>query len=155
MPTIKVAKPFTLQLSPPPADPPPTEIPHDGGEVPPGSPVLSGPTEKLFFPAPGEYEVDDDVAEHWYTKMHLEGYEEPPASTMAEVRTMLTTEQAQQAAEAKQAQDEARANQNQQRDDAERAQREAHETRDPNDPERDRTRVQREAQAPVKPSREA
>jgi hypothetical protein len=26
----------------------------------------------------GQYEVSDEVAGHWYFKMHLEGYEEPP-----------------------------------------------------------------------------
>jgi hypothetical protein len=77
MATIKVASPFMLQL-PPPDDAPPQ----------------MGPSEKLFFPEPGEYEVDQPVADHWYTQMHLDGYVPPPTSITPEVRVMLTVEQA-------------------------------------------------------------
>jgi hypothetical protein len=98
MPVIKVTSPFMLQFPappPPPADAPPaTERPHHGGEVPPGAPLLMGRSERLSFPAPGEYEVDQEIADHWYTQMHLEGYQQPPMNVPSEVRIMLTVEQA-------------------------------------------------------------
>jgi hypothetical protein len=109
MPVIKVAKPFMVQLAGPPVDPPPTQRPHGGGEVPAGTPVLLGGTEMLYFPEPGEYEVDQDVADHWYTQAHLEGYVPPPPNVPAEVRVMLTTEQAKLKAESDKATADARA----------------------------------------------
>jgi hypothetical protein len=55
MPTITVVRPFMLQLDP-----------KEGG-LP----------EKKFF-AVGVHDVTDEVAGHWYTLLHLEGYKEPP-----------------------------------------------------------------------------
>ncbi len=55
MPMITVVRPFMLQLDP-----------KDGG-LP----------AKIFF-APGVHDVTDEVADHWYTQMHLAGYKEPP-----------------------------------------------------------------------------
>jgi hypothetical protein len=99
---IKVAKPFMLQMPPPQPDAAPKlkERPHGGGPVPEGAPVYQGLNELLYFPAPGEYEVDQEVADHWYTQMHLEGYVPPPPSVPSEVRVMLTAEQAKDKAEA-------------------------------------------------------
>ena len=74
MATIKVVSPFTVQMEPPPAGP--------GFEKERETQV---PTRTYVFPEAGTYEdVPDDVAEHWYTKSHLEGYkrEDMGASTV-------------------------------------------------------------------------
>jgi hypothetical protein len=71
MPTIVVVRAFMLQLEP-----------RKIGETPDPAnadrklPLMSLP-EKIFF-TPGVHEVTDEVADHWYTKLHLEGYREPP-----------------------------------------------------------------------------
>jgi len=71
MPTIVVVRAFMLQLEP-----------RKIGETPDPAnadrklPLMSLP-EKIFF-TPGVHEVTDEVAGHWYTKLHLEGYKEPP-----------------------------------------------------------------------------
>lgn len=61
MPTLKVAKPFTLNMG--------LLNPVDNT---PRDPALPG---TYVFPAPGTYDVPDDVANHWYVAPHLEGYE--------------------------------------------------------------------------------
>lgn len=40
--------------------------------------VLKDDNDQLVEYHPGEYDVDDWVAEHWYTKAFLEGYAAPP-----------------------------------------------------------------------------
>ena len=46
--------------------------------------------------APGEYEVDEAVAEHWFVKAHLEGFVEPEPrqGTAQYAQAMLNVEQA-------------------------------------------------------------
>jgi hypothetical protein len=88
MPTIKVATPFILRLDPLP-EPEKKDAPL---AVPPLSRMLS-------FPKAGEYDVDAEVADHWYTKMHLEGYKPEPPDTFADVRVMQTVEEAKAAKE--------------------------------------------------------
>jgi hypothetical protein len=83
MATIKVVKPFMLQLDP-----------KQIGEMPDPQnaekklPVY-GAVEKKYF-AVGTYDdVPDEVANHWYCKMHLEGYEEPgPTPGMPEYQAI-------------------------------------------------------------------
>ena len=53
MPIIEVAKPFCLKDD----------------------------KNKLTQFIPGKYEVEPEVAEHWYTKAHLVGFVEPPPKT--------------------------------------------------------------------------
>jgi hypothetical protein len=50
---------------------------------------------KLHY-TPGEYDVDDAIAEDWYVQAHLEGYQEPvPApGTMQYAQAVLNAEQA-------------------------------------------------------------
>jgi hypothetical protein len=71
MPMIDVVRPFMLQLEP-------KQIGEAKDLADPTKtvPVYSLP-DKIFF-APGVHDVTDEVAEHWYTKAHLEGYKEPP-----------------------------------------------------------------------------
>src|SRR3954465_11746487 len=65
MPTIKVAKAFTLTLEPKPLG--------ESTDVA-GKPVTvyQGEPDKLRF-TPGEHEVEQAIADHWYVKTHLEG----------------------------------------------------------------------------------
>ena len=74
MATLDVVKAFTLQLDPPQiGEAPDPKDPTGEKKVP-----VYGTSEKFRF-LPGRYEnVPDEVAEHWYTKAHLAGYEAPP-----------------------------------------------------------------------------
>jgi hypothetical protein len=40
--------------------------------------ILNLDTKRKIRFEPGEYTVDQEIADHWYFKAHLEGYEEPP-----------------------------------------------------------------------------
>ena len=83
MATVKVVKPFMLQL-----DPKQIGEQPDPQNADKKLPVF-GPSEKKFFPV-GTYDnVPDEVANHWYVKMHLEGYEEPaPTPGMPEYQAV-------------------------------------------------------------------
>jgi len=79
MPTITVVKPFMLQLDPRPIPGAPPTIDAQGNPV---APIVL--PDKIVF-VPGVHEVSPEVAEHWYTKLHLDDYEEaPPTPGMAE-----------------------------------------------------------------------
>jgi hypothetical protein len=63
MATLKVTSPFTVQLD---------------KTLPDGSPRAQDEPTAYTFPTAGTYEdVPAEVAEHWYTSAHLEGYEPP------------------------------------------------------------------------------
>jgi hypothetical protein len=70
MPTISVAKAFTLQLEPKQIG---VEKDKDGKETP----LYAQEGERLRFDK-GVYDVPDWVAAHWYVLPHLDGYVEPP-----------------------------------------------------------------------------
>jgi hypothetical protein len=60
MASIKVTSPFTVMLDPPKED--------EKREF-----------DAYTFPAAGEYDdVPEEAAAHWYTQMHVEGYEPAP-----------------------------------------------------------------------------
>lgn len=65
MATIRVARAFTLTLDPKPLG----ESKDMAGK---SVTVYQGEPDKLTFP-PGEHEVPDDIAEHWFVQAHLEG----------------------------------------------------------------------------------
>jgi hypothetical protein len=94
MATIKVAKQFMLQRDPQPVEGRTAWI--GDKEVP----VLAAPELLLFNP--GEYEVEDDIANHWYVLPHLEGYVDElwtGQGGQPVVRVMLNTEEAAMAKE--------------------------------------------------------
>jgi hypothetical protein len=73
MPTLEVAKPFMVKLDP---------------TLPDGQP--RDPTELLtyVFPTPGIYDMNDEVAQHWFTQPHLAGYVEPTPSQVLGLEVM-------------------------------------------------------------------
>jgi hypothetical protein len=74
---INVVKPFTVQMDPPVIgdEPDPADTEHEGDKKR-RRPVY-GTADKLRF-EPGAYDVPEVVANHWYTRAHLAGYEAPP-----------------------------------------------------------------------------
>lgn len=73
MPNITVARPFTLQMDPP-------VVGYEKGpadkENETTKPIYGTPDKWRFVP--GTYDVSEEIANHWYTKAHLVGFE-PPA----------------------------------------------------------------------------
>jgi hypothetical protein len=65
MATIRVARAFTLTLDPKPLG----ESKDEAGRP---VTIYQGEPDKLTF-MPGEHEVPDDVAAHWFVQAHLEG----------------------------------------------------------------------------------
>jgi hypothetical protein len=76
MAVITVVKAFMLTLDPKPIGEAPDMLDKSKTMV-----VMSPPEQRYF--EPGVYEVDEEVAAHWYVKAHLKGYQEPPKGPMA------------------------------------------------------------------------
>jgi len=91
MATLTVTAPFTVQLDRP--------MPTAAAPAPNAAPAPQDPDhpDTYVFPVAGTYDdVPDDVAAHWYTAMHLEGYEPPaPSDTpTGKVKVMTPREEA-------------------------------------------------------------
>ena len=56
--------------------------------------VLQGDDHKLTEYKVGTYDVEDWVADHWFTQAHMEGYVEPPPKTGTEQQATLLAQQA-------------------------------------------------------------
>ena len=99
MPTIQVVKPFTLQLDPHTSEMP---DPFDNSKTM----TVTAPSELRYYDI-GIYDVESHVAEHWYVKAHLKGYEEP-AKPPGTAEFAMVQAQAQKPIEQKDATDEAK-----------------------------------------------
>lgn len=78
MPTLVVAEPFTLKMDP---------VNPDGTPRDPALPTT------YVFPVPGTYDAPDEVAQHWFTPPHLEGYEPPTPEERTGVMIMAPVEE--------------------------------------------------------------
>lgn len=86
MPTIRVAKPFTLSLDPQPLG----QGQDEGGRQ---VTVYQGEPEKRRFDV-GEHDVPDEIAAHWFVKAHLEGAVEQQPQHMLYQQAVPLAEQA-------------------------------------------------------------
>jgi hypothetical protein len=77
MPLLNVAIPFMLKMDPTNAD---------------GTPRDPALPTTYVFPVPGQYDATDEVAQHWYTPPHLEGYVPPTHAQAAGVEVMVPLE---------------------------------------------------------------
>lgn len=88
MPGLKVATPFTVTLDPPKPDDKDAEKKEAKARNGNGH---EGPKPEVYvFPEAGEYDdVPPEVADHWYTKLHLEGFKSPPVAMGADPRVKI------------------------------------------------------------------